>query len=192
MRGFDRAFIVTMGHEGGYVNDPTDAGGETYRGVSRRFHPSWPGWRVVDQAKDLLGFPGNLANSKDLAVAVMDFYRAMFWDRFNGDAVAEIAPTLANELFDTAVNMGVHRAVVFLQRALNALNRNQLLYADVLPDGEFGPRTMQALQAYIVTDEPALLLKVINILQGNHYLEFMGKDPAQEKYARGWFARVTM
>lgn len=192
MQEFDRAFLVTMGHEGGYVNDKDDAGGETYRGISRRFHPSWPGWQYIDQAKGMDNFPAVLKISKDLQADVLNFYRAQFWDRFNGDAVAEVAPSLANELFDTAVNMGVHRAVIFLQQALNVLNRNQQIYADLVPDGKFGTNTMKALQAYIGNDEPKLLLVVMNALQANHYLEYMGKDPVQEKYARGWFKRVTL
>ena len=39
MADFNDAFDETMGHEGGYVNDSNDAGGETYRGISRRFNP---------------------------------------------------------------------------------------------------------------------------------------------------------
>jgi lysozyme family protein len=35
-----------------------------------------------------------------------------------------VAPKLAAEMFDTAVNMGTGTAIGFLQRALNALNRN--------------------------------------------------------------------
>ena len=41
MSAFDRAFRVVIGHEGGYVNDPRDPGGETKFGISRRcIHPS--------------------------------------------------------------------------------------------------------------------------------------------------------
>ena len=72
----------------------------------------------------------------------------MFWDRFWGDEVSAIAPSLARELFDTAVNMGVTRSVSFLQEALNVLNRNQLLYHDLTVDGSFGPKSIEALQQY--------------------------------------------
>jgi len=37
-----------------------------------------------------------------------------------------------------------------------------------------------------------VLLKVMNIFQGMHYIEYMRKDPVQEKYARGWLKRVKL
>ena len=36
---FDQAFERVIGHEGGYVNDPRDPGGETKYGISRRAYP---------------------------------------------------------------------------------------------------------------------------------------------------------
>ena len=32
---FDKAFQITVGVEGGYVNDPADPGGETRYGISK-------------------------------------------------------------------------------------------------------------------------------------------------------------
>ena len=191
MANFNQAFDITMGHEGAYVHDPTDAGGETYRGVSRRFHPTWAGWRTIDGAKSRSGFPSNLSQDSLLDELVRQFYRAQFWDRFQGDAIPDQA--LANELFDTAVNMGVHRAVTFLQSALNLLNRNQALYADIAEDGLFGRGTLNALAEFTRKGgEYKYVVKIANILQGMHYIEYMRKSPAQEKYARGWLNRVTI
>jgi len=34
MANFEQSYAITMGHEGGYDNDPDDVGGETYKGVS--------------------------------------------------------------------------------------------------------------------------------------------------------------
>ena len=33
---------------------------------------------------------------------------------------------------------------------------------------------------------PTLLLKVMNIQQGAHYLDIMQNDSSQERFARGW------
>ncbi|GAJ23902.1 unnamed protein product, partial [marine sediment metagenome] len=41
-------------------------------------------------------------------------------------------------------------------------------------------------------DDLSYLLKVMNILQGMHYIEYMRKSPTQEKYARGWLKRVKI
>jgi len=116
------------------------------------------------------------------------FYRRYYWNLFCGDDVLD--QQLANELFDTGVNMGVTRAVDFLQKALNILNRNESLYSDIEEDGKFGNETMKALNAYLATDGIGLLLKIINILQGMHYIEYARKNPKQERFMRGWMNRV--
>lgn len=41
MAEFNIAFQKTLTHEGGYVNDPEDSGGETYKGISRNNHKNW-------------------------------------------------------------------------------------------------------------------------------------------------------
>ena len=37
---FDEIIEVVLEHEGGYVNDPDDAGGETKYGIAKRWYPS--------------------------------------------------------------------------------------------------------------------------------------------------------
>lgn len=190
MAQFEKAFQRTMRHEGGYANDADDLGGETYRGISRKFNPSWLGWRKIDRAKRKRGFPGSLSRDTALQADVEAFYKQHYWDKFQGDAVGNQG--VANEMFDTGVNMGVTRAITFLQRGLNVLNRNGKIYKDLVADGLFGPKTLVALRAYLKNDKPELLLKILNVLQGMHYIEFMSKSPVQEKYARGWFNRVDL
>ena len=36
---FDEIIQITLEHEGGYVHDPTDLGGETNFGIAKRFYP---------------------------------------------------------------------------------------------------------------------------------------------------------
>ena len=36
---FDEIIEVTLHHEGGYVHDPSDLGGETNFGIAKRFYP---------------------------------------------------------------------------------------------------------------------------------------------------------
>jgi len=40
MAKFNLAFSKMLFHEGGYVNDPDDLGGETYKGIARNSHGS--------------------------------------------------------------------------------------------------------------------------------------------------------
>ncbi len=191
MAEFDRAFNKTIIIEGGYSFDPVDAGGETWHGISRRFHPNWPGWVIIDKEKTKkLDFLEVLLESNDeLTELEKQFYRDQFWNRFMGDSIPSQA--IANELFDTAVNMGVHRAVMFLQSALNLLNRNQANYTDIIEDGVCGTVTIQRLeQCLSVEGDIPALLKLMNVLQGMHYIEYARKDPKQERFLRGWLKRV--
>ena len=67
MANFDAAYQKTAAHEGGYVNDPDDAGAETYKGISRRFNPSWIGWAKIDEMKvNVENFSQNLEGDAEL------------------------------------------------------------------------------------------------------------------------------
>lgn len=95
---FDQAFEQLIGHEGGYVNDARDPGGETNWGVSKRSYP----------AVDIK------ALTLDGAKAI---YRRDFWDKCRAD---ELPPALRFDLFDGAVNSGVGQSVKWLQQAVGA------------------------------------------------------------------------
>ena len=190
MADYHKAYAITLAHEGGYVHDPDDRGGETYRGISRKYHGNWPGWETIDQLKGAADFPAGLDRQTELDEQVADFFKAKYWDRFWGDRIPD--QQVANELFDTSVNLGPKRAVTFLQAGLNVLNRNERLFEDISEDGAFGKNTLAALKSYLQGDEASILVKICNILQGMHYIEFMRSSPTQEKYARGWLTRVRL
>lgn len=189
MADFCRALKSVLRHEGLYADDPRDSGGETYRGVSRIHHPQWEGWKIIDSLRAKSDFPKTLPAHTDLNALLASFYRAQFWRRVDGDKLAD--QLLAEELFDTAVHLGPGRAVGFLQRSLNALNRNEALYGDLREDGVFGKNTRRALRIFLAQDPLETLLTCLNILQGMHYLERLRERPDQELFARGWLARIT-
>lgn len=96
MTTFDQAFDTTVGHEGGYVNDQRDPGGETKYGISKRAYPSL-------DIKSL-----TLADAKAI-------YKRDYWDRAQCD---KLPPGLAFDVFDAAVNSGPGQAIRWLQRAV--------------------------------------------------------------------------
>lgn len=93
---FDYALAVVMHHEGGYVNDERDAGGETKYGISKRAYP------------DL-----DIKNLTEKEAAFL--YYKDYWLKAKCDKLPD---GLAMFHFDTAVNMGVHAANRLLQKAL--------------------------------------------------------------------------
>ncbi len=162
--------------EGGYSNHPADRGGETNWGITHR----------VARANGFDGPMRELSRAK-----AVNIYRRIYWDAPSFDKVAAQAPALAAELFDTAVNMGPATASAFLQRALNALNRNEHDYADIAVDRQIGPRTLAALGAFIATrgtQAESILLKAVEALQGAKYLHLAEKRPANEAFLYGWLA----
>ena len=92
----------------GYVNDPTDRGGETIAGIARKFHPNDPIWKVVDNAKKG-NFPQNLKDIPGILDKIKEFYRVNYWDKIHGDELK--SQNIANILFDTAVLEGYTAAI---------------------------------------------------------------------------------
>jgi lysozyme family protein len=188
MADFEKAYRKTMGNEGGYTNDPKDLGGETYKGISKIYHPLWDGWDIINRAKQDSNFPYNLDENLELQHNVENFYKAKYWDVNRLDDVRD--QTVAEELFDTGVNMGIGRAARFLQIALNYLNRNGVLFNELVVDGAIGPATLNALDIVLNDGDCDVLMSILNTLQGMHYMKSMDKNPIQKRFARGWFRRV--
>lgn len=166
-----------LDREGGYVNHPADKGGPTKYGITE----------AVARAHGYAGAMRDLPREEAMAV-----YRRLYWQRPRFDEVARRLPIIAAELFDTGVNMGPAVAVTFLQRALNALNRQQADYADLVPDGRIGPATLNALDEYrAVRGEKGgetVLLRALEALQGERYLRLAERRPANEAFLYGWLA----
>jgi lysozyme family protein len=188
MAEFLPAYEKTMGHEGGYSVDPDDAGGETYKGISRRYNPTWDGWVIIDSMKSHANFPAILKQLPQLQDKVYDFYKKNEWDFYKLDSFN--SQLIAEEMFDSGVNLGKKRVSKFLQESLNYLNRNEKLFNDLIVDGQIGPASLRALDFILSNGEEELLFKILNILQAKFYLDYMKTDPVQEKYIRGWFTRV--
>lgn len=190
MADFQIAYEKTMGHEGGYVHDPDDVGGETYKGIARAYNGSWSGWNIIDSHKGDSNFPSSLDNIVGLQNSVHNFYKEKYWDVNRLDNVSD--QDIAEEMFDTGVNMGVRRSAKFLQRSLNYLNRNGSLYNELTVDGAIGSASLSALNIVLGDGDERVLLTMLNVLQGQHYMNYMDKSPSQKKYARGWFKRVKL
>lgn len=181
MANFNIAHRITLGHEGGYANDPVDRGGETYKGIARNFWRSWAGWRVIDTIKSQVGSTTSAINraaasNQELQNHVDAFYKQNFWDVNRLDQIND--QQVANEVYDTGVNMGVSVAARFLQNALNVLSGSGLV-----EDGIIGPMTVRATNSA----NSRVLYNMLNILQGQRYMEIVRSNPSQRKFVVGWF-----
>ena len=93
---FEACMAEVFKHEGGYVNDPHDPGGETNLGISKRSYPK----------EDIR----NMTRARAAQI-----YRRDFWDKLRCD---ELPAGLDLVAFDAAVNSGPSRGAKWLQQAL--------------------------------------------------------------------------
>jgi lysozyme family protein len=163
--------------EGGFVSHPADRGGPTRYGITE----------AVARAHGYAGAMNQLP--RDEAAAI---YRRLYWLRPRFDQVAERAPRVAAELFDTGANMGPAVAATFLQRALTALNRGGKDFPDLVPDGRISPATLTALDSFLEArgnrGGETVMLRALEALQGERYLRLAEKRPANEAFLYGWLA----
>ncbi len=113
---FNAAVRTVLAHEGGYVSDPADPGGETKYGISKRAYPD------LDIA----------ALSQAQAIAI---YEKDWWDRYG---YGRLPDAVGAKLFDLAVNMGAVPAHELLQRTCTDCGE------PVAVDGRVGPLTVAA------------------------------------------------
>ena len=143
LKTFDEIIEQVLEHEGGYVDDPTDSGGETKYGISKRAYPN----------EDIKGL--TVERAKEL-------YKRDYWDRFKVDNLPD---RIRHIYFDMCVNMGGGRATKILQEACNSKNSYKI---DV--DGGIGKDTIKAsanledfrLRAYRVMFYAELVMKKPN------------------------------
>lgn len=154
---FDSAFTLLMEFEGYLSDDADDAGGLTKYGISQRAYP------------DL-----------DIRALTLDdarrIYRRDYFDKAHcGDLPADIATVV----FDAAVNMGTHRAIQFLQRAVR-----------VNDDGVYGPQTKAATLAAIEYHGSESLVLDLLSYRALYYGDIVAARGSQRKYLRGWMRRT--
>lgn len=118
MSDFNLAIQTVLDHEGGYVNDPRDPGGETQFGISKRAYPE----------RDIKHL------TRDEAIEI---YRRDWWDKYGYGEISD--QLLATKVFDAAVNMGAKQTHTLLQRALVACGQM------INEDGVLGEATFVAI-----------------------------------------------
>lgn len=160
MGEFERCLTKVLVHEGGYSNHPKDPGGATMKGVTQR---------VYDDYRDRKGRPRQAVKGIDV-LELNEIYRSSYWDLIRGD---ELPAGVSYVVFDGAVNSGVKRSVMWLQKALG-----------VVADGVMGPATIAAANAH-----PSKA-KLINAICTNR-MAFLEALKTYSTFGKGWSQRVA-
>lgn len=149
--------------EGGFIDHPADPGGRTNKGVTQRVYDAW---------RRRQGLP-----QRDVKVIedaeVQAIYEADYWVRPRCDLLQRQLDLVH---FDTAVNMGVGRAVRFLQKAVRCE-----------PDGDFGPATERAVAACDYGEAIATYCS----MREAFYRRIVETKPSQAVFLKGWLNRLN-
>ena len=161
------ALVKVFGHEGGYVNDPHDPGGETKFGICKRVYPKEDIKRLtLERAAQL--------------------YRRDYWNPLHLGELKSQA--IATEILDTAVNCGVGTAAIIVEKTVNALNGNGIDYP---LNARIDSGMVAWINKYTIRQiNRSTFWKVLNVYQGERYLAIAAAKPSMARYLNSWFQRV--
>ncbi len=156
-----------LAFEGGYVNDPLDAGGATNKGVTLET------WRQVGHDENRDGkideLDIKLLTVEDATMVLKKFY----WDKWHGDDIKTqgIAEILVDWIWASGVwGIKIPQKILGLQS-----------------DGIVGVGTLAAVNNF--KDQHDLFLKIQNAR-----IDFINgiilRNPSQVKYEKGWKKRI--
>ena len=183
---FVRKFVdTTIDHEGDeYTNIKEDSGGKTKFGVTEKAALAKKElWHLYNWDGNMRTMP--LQFAQDLYVD--EYYLT---PKFN--LVAEVSQMIAQELFDSGVNIYYHLPAKWLQEELNLSNRRQKDYPDIVADGKIGKKTIDALKAFLSKrgkQGEIMLYNNLNCCQHNHYRQCAlneGANDKDEEFYVGW------
>lgn len=175
----DNIIGLILQSEGGYSNLVNDAGGETYRGITRKNYPDWKGWAIVDKRLPLK--QGAIIQDANIEKLVSEFYTENFLDKLRFDDLN--SDMIRVHLFDMSVNAGIKNAVKLLQKAIN-----KVYNINILTDGIIGNITLKHCNN--VDKQTELEKEYIN-QRINYYTGIVIKHPKNKVFLKGWLNRIN-
>jgi lysozyme family protein len=166
------AFLITLKHEGGYVNDPSDKGGETYQGIARNFHPDWIGWDYLD---GIMNKSWNAIYS-DLNNYVADFFYHKYWSKYRIEEIHN--QDIANLIYDWCINSG--GAIREIQKVLNSFGYK------LATDNKIGRVTLQAINQ----TDPINLNEALVTARKEYYLNLVENGNLSSSFLDGLISRA--
>lgn len=168
MATFEPALQLVLKHEGGFSDDPDDAGLTTNHGISLRFYRKKV--KVDATPKDI---------RKLTVIEAADIYKKYFWDTQLYNEIQ--SQRIANRLFDLSINCGISTANSFIQKAINKLKPA----TNLVVDGYVGPKTLDAINTLGETEVYCFLLS-----EAIRYYLSIARKNNNNKYFYGWINRL--
>ena len=154
--------IVGPKGEGGYVDDPTDRGGETKYGISKQQYP------------DL-----------DIASLTPEDAQNIYRTEFLGPIESNYGKNpIALKMLDISINAGGPQGTGIMQRALQSLGY------DIEDDMKMGPGTKKVYETAMMEHGEDAVLNALSNSQANFYREIVDNDNTQGTFLTGWLDRA--
>lgn len=160
----------TIGLEGGYVNHPSDPGGETNKGITKKVAVAH-------------GYTGPMRTIPD--DVVQSIYYRDYLVAPGYEPLVALDAAVTEELFDTTVNMGPARPSRFFQQSLNEICPT----LNVRVDGKVGPATIAAFSRCQRTLLCQAMLPRLDAKQLAEYDRLVRVNPSLKVFYRGWVNR---
>lgn len=159
---FTAAFKHVLKEEGGYVNDPADSGGATNRGVTQETYNRHRDANNLDRR-----------HVRFLTMTETESIYEIYWK----DCKADELPDGINLMhYDFAINAGVRRAAITLQRCVGAEE-----------DGKIGSKTLAAVRER----NGESLIKAYAESRRGFYRSLAERRPKDRKFLNGWLHRTN-
>jgi lysozyme family protein len=166
---FNSIIDKNLEHEGGYVNDKNDRGGETKYGITKPFMEEYK-YALPDEKAIPI---------KDLTVDdAKKLYKAM-WNRYNLGYIRD--KDLAYVIYDYMINSYAGTVAKRTQEILNTKG------AALKVDGHIGEKSLNAIH----DSDPKWLIDEILKNRQHYHRQDVYNNPVQIKYYAGWMNRLN-
>lgn len=169
---------MILQHEGGFVNDPDDKGGFTYRGITRKNFPNWEGWQIVDTNLPLKN--GQIIKNEELEQYVREFYYDNFYHLMKIDEIDNML--ISGHLLCHGVNAGIKNSVKILQKSINTICND-----NISVDGIIGKITLNYANSNVQEE----IANEMIVKRKEYYTNLAKRNPSQQKFLKGWINRVN-
>lgn len=167
MADYQKLIPFILKAEGGWVNDPSDSGGETNKGIT---YSTW---------KSIFGD----THDKFMKMSKEDWsviYKKLYWDAAWGDKIN--SQRIANLIVDWVWGSGKHYPELSIQDILiNSFNQH------ITKDGNFGQHTIDAIN----TIDEQKLYDLIIVKRTNYLYSITKSTPTNSKFLKGWLNRLN-
>ena len=170
LKNFVKCVERTLKWEGGFVDNPNDPGGRTNKGITQKEYD-----RYRQEKAEATQDVKDISDDEVVEIYYNNYYLQVHSELFEADIKVQW------KVFDIGVNMGVSRAMRFVQTIIGTV-----------PDGQFGPNSQMKLAAYKLNSNwSSLMMQSLVNLQTQKYKDLATNNPKLQVFLKGWLRRAA-